>query len=39
MDKGPYNFYGIVLNKAGRITRIDQLPSVAMSGDWEGTYV
>jgi hypothetical protein len=39
VNKGPYNFYGIVLNTAGRITRIDQLPSLAMSGDWEGTYV
>jgi hypothetical protein len=39
VDKGPYDFYGIILNKAGRITRIDQLPSLAMSGDWEGSYV
>jgi hypothetical protein len=39
VGKGPYNFYGIILNKAGRITRIDQLPALAMSGDWEGTYV
>jgi hypothetical protein len=39
VDKGPYNFYGIILNKAGSITRIDQLPALAMSGDWEGTYV
>ena len=39
VDKGPYNFYGIVQNKAGGITRIDQLPALAMSGDWEGTYV
>jgi hypothetical protein len=38
VDKGPYNFYGIILNKAGSITRIDQLPYLAMSGDWEGTY-
>jgi hypothetical protein len=38
VNKGPYNFYGIVLNKAGDITRIDQLPALAMSGDWEGTY-
>jgi hypothetical protein len=39
VSKGPYNFYGIVVNKAGDITRIDQLPALAMSGDWEGTYV
>jgi hypothetical protein len=38
VDKGPYNFYGIIQNKAGGITRIDQLPALAISGDWEGTY-
>jgi hypothetical protein len=38
-SKGPYRFYGLVLNGQGRVTRIDQLPAAAINGEWEGTYV
>jgi hypothetical protein len=38
VDQGPYRFYGIAFDKAGSIARIDQIPALAIGGEWEGTY-